>query len=142
MSTLQATTSALTPKGTFEYAVGRRKTANARVRYYKKGEGKIIVNGKDAKEYFPASVMMIVTQALSYVTEPMPGDFSIKVVGSGKHSQAEAVRHGMSRIIVQLQPEAKTNLKKAGLLTRDPRKKERKKPGLRRARRSPQWSKR
>lgn len=142
MSTLQASTTSLTPKGSFEYAVGRRKTASARVRYYKKGEGKILVNGKEAKEYFPASVMMIVTQALSYLTEPLPGDFSVKVVGGGKHSQAEAVRHGMARIIVQLQPDAKTNLKRAGLFTRDPRKKERKKPGLRRARRAPQWSKR
>lgn len=142
MSTLQSTTAAITPKGIFQYAVGRRKTANARVRYYKKGEGKITINGEDTKKYFPASMQMIINQPMTYATEPLTGDFSVKVVGGGKHSQAEAVRHGITRILVTLQPETKTNLKRAGLLTRDPRKKERKKPGLRRARRAPQWSKR
>lgn len=142
MSTLHSTTTNLTPKGTFVYAVGRRKTANARVRYYKKGDGQIVVNGKDIKTYFPAGVASVAVQSLQFVTEPLAGDFSIKVLGGGLHSQAEAVRHGISRIIVALQPDAKTNIKRAGLLTRDPRKKERKKPGLRRARRAPQWSKR
>lgn len=142
MSTLQATTSILTPKGSFVYAVGRRKTANARVRYYKKGEGKIVINGQELQKYFSTETQFIVKQPMGFVTEPLPGDFSIKVIGGGKHAQAEAVRHGITRIIVELQPESKTNLKRAGFLTRDPRKKERKKPGLRRARRAPQWSKR
>lgn len=142
MSTLQSATAGITPKGTFQYAVGRRKTAVARVRYYKKGEGKITVNGEDTKKYFPASMQMIINQPLSYASEPLIGDFSVKVTGGGKHSQAEAVRHGIARIVLALQADTKINLKRAGLLTRDPRKKERKKPGLRRARRAPQWSKR
>lgn len=127
------------------YAVGRRKTAIARVRFYENAEkavGSVEVNGKPSTEYFPPAIADIVTQPITLIAAPLEGHFTVKVLGGGQHSQAEAVRHGITRLLIQLNADWKDILKSKGYLTRDPRMKERKKPGLRRARRAPQWSKR
>lgn len=130
-------------KRTYYYAVGRRKTATARVRYYKTGNGEFEVNAKDFKVYFDEpDCQRIVLSVLKLTNMVGQGKITAKVLGSGKHSQAEAVRHGIARVLLQIDPELRGALKKAGYLTRDPRTKERKKPGLKRARRAPQWSKR
>ncbi len=129
-------------KGKYVEAIGRRKTAVARVRLYKNGKGVIIVNDMPVKKYFNASSAMILNQPLKLTGHLRDLDFSIIVKGSGKKSQAEAIRHGVSRALVELDKELKTTLKSKGFLTRDARKKERKKPGLKKARRAPQWSKR
>jgi len=125
------------------YAVGRRKKAIARVRLYKKGEGKITVNEKDYSVYFPtAELKKIITDPIKAVGMTKDLDFTIKVVGGGPKGQAEAVRHGIARALVVLDKELRATLKPEGFLKRDPRRKERKKPGLKRARRAPQWAKR
>lgn len=131
-------------KTDYIYAVGRRKTASARVRFYSSAEreGEIEVNGVPYTEYFPVTVAHIVKDALHAIDGTANGYFTVKVAGGGSQSQAEAVRHGISRILVELNESWKATLKKNGYLKRDPRRKERKKPGLRRARRAPQWSKR
>jgi small subunit ribosomal protein S9 len=123
--------------------VGRRKTAVARVRLFKNGKGNIEINGKDWKVYFPtASQQHTVFNPLKITGQTDNMDFMIKVVGGGINSQAEAVRHGISRALLKFNEEFKPSLKRSGFLTRDSRKKERKKPGLKRARRAPQWKKR
>lgn len=125
------------------YGVGRRKTAIAQVRVYKKGNGKITINGKDFAAYAPAvDLQERITAPLKVIGQSDKLDVSAFVSGGGKVSQAEAIRHGISRAILQLNQNFKKPLKKAGFLTRDPRKKERKKPGLKRARKRPQWTKR
>lgn len=125
------------------YGVGRRKTAVARVRVYKKGDGKITINGRDYVVYAPAiDLQERITAPLKVIGQLDKLDVSALVFGGGKVSQAEAIRHGISRAILQLNQNFKKPLKKAGFLTRDPRKKERKKPGLKRARKRPQWTKR
>lgn len=125
------------------YAVGRRKNATARVRFHKKGEGEIIVNEKKYTEYFPTAILQkIVTEPLNKANYKLTGNITIKVQGGGKKGQAESVRHGIARVLLKIDESFKNSLKKAGLLTRDARKKERKKPGLKKARRAPQWSKR
>jgi small subunit ribosomal protein S9 len=130
-------------KKSYIFAVGRRKTAVARVRLIKKGENKITVNQQDYQKYFPTySLQGMVIKPLKIVNLAEKNDFDIKVAGGGKNSQAEAVRLGIARTFVLLDKELKSKLKKANLLKRDSRKKERKKPGLKRARRAPQWSKR
>jgi len=124
-------------------AVGRRKTATARVRLWTKGEKKIIVNDKLYDEYFPTlELQKIVTSPLEKINCLEKFRISVKVKGGGVHSQAEAVRHGIARALVLFNPSFKKKLKKAGFLTRDPRMRERKKFGLKRARRAPQWQKR
>lgn len=135
----------MTTKKDYMYAVGRRKTAKARVRFYKntdQPEGTIIVNEKKVEEFFPAPQAKVAGEAIDLVAQKLDGYFSVKVVGGGVQSQAEAVRHGISRILLEMNPDSRSLLKSKGMLTRDPRVKERKKPGLRRARRAPQWSKR
>jgi len=130
-------------KQDYLYAIGRRKTAVAQVRLYKKGEGKFIVNEKEMPVFF--STKELQDRALaSLVTVGQDGklDVTVKVVGGGKVAQAEAVRHGLARTLIQLNPNFRKPLKKAGFITRDARKKERKKPGLKGARRAPQWTKR
>lgn len=124
-------------------AVGRRKTSTARVRLYTQGKKDITINGKPCQDYFPISYLQ------KTVEEPMEKlkcqgkfGFSVKVNGGGLTGQAEAIRHGIARALVLLNPYFKKRLKKTGLLTRDPRMRERKKFGLKRARRAPQWSKR
>jgi len=123
-------------------AVGRRKRASARVRI-EKGEGKIIVNGKDFKVYFPHFEQQdIVLSALKTLAKEKDLNVSVKVAGGGKKGQAVAVSHGIARALVEWNAESKKTLKTQGLLTRDSRIKERKKFGLKKARRAPQWSKR
>lgn len=138
-------------KGNEKYieAVGRRKTSTARVRISKSGKTSIIVNGKDAKEYFQTED----TQRLVYdpLMKGLPAGegkpehkWSVEahVEGGGYHSQAEAVRHGLSRALVESDTTLRGELKSLGYLKRDPRAKERRKFGLKKARKAPQWSKR
>ncbi len=124
-------------------SVGKRKTAVARVRLFEKGKGKFTINDKDLKKYFPTSdLQKIATEALEKTDYSGKFDVSVKVTGSGIHSQAEAIRHGISRSLVEFDSELRRKLRRAGFLTRDPRQRERKKFGLRRARRARQWRKR
>lgn len=129
-------------KGKYISAVGRRKTSVARVRLYKKGTGVIIVNDQKANEYFADNLLTIMSQPLKLTTHLKDLDFSVIVKGGGSKGQAEAIRHGITRSLVKMDEELKTNLKSKGFLSRDSRKKERKKPGLKKARRAAQWSKR
>jgi len=130
-------------KNEYLYAVGKRKSAIARVRVYKKGAGKIVVNEKEYEKVFPqATWQEIIIKPLKLIGQKDKLDVSIKIVGGGTKGQAEAIRHGLSKALIQLNPNFRKPLKKAGYLTRDARKKERKKPGLKGARRAPQWSKR
>jgi len=129
------------PERYFE-AVGRRKTAVARVRVFTRA-GDFTVNNKPYGQYFPTlELQKIVEDSLQKMK--LFGRFrvSIKISGGGIHSQAEAVRHGIARALTKFNPDFRKRLKRAGFLTRDPRMKERKKPGLKRARRAPQWQKR
>jgi len=122
--------------------LGRRKTAVARI-YMKKGSGQITVNGRDYKEYFPlATLQYVVTQPL--VLAEVEGEYDIKVNldGGGVAGQAEALRLAISRALVELNPEIRPTLKLKGLLRRDPRMVERKKPGQPKARKRFQFSKR
>jgi small subunit ribosomal protein S9 len=124
-------------------ATGRRKTANARVRLYTKGDKGIEVNGMDFTKYFPTKDLQ--ANALASLDKMKSLErfrVTAKVSGGGISAQAEAVRHGIARALVVFNADYRKRLRKAGYLTRDPRMKERKKPGLRRARRAPQWSKR
>ncbi len=124
------------------YATGRRKTSSARV-YLKKGKGNILVNDKKLDEYFGRKVaQMLVMQPLELLDLTKKIDVSIKVKGGGSFGQAGAIRHGISRALTLFDEELRPQLKKAGLLTRDPRRVERKKPGLVKARKSKQFSKR
>lgn len=130
-------------KGEYLYGVGRRKSAIAQVRVLKKGKGQVVVNGKDYQKYFgTAEWQERVLSPLKIVGQADKLDISVKISGGGTAAQADAIRHGMSRALLLLNPNFKKPLKKAGFLTRDPRKKERKKPGLKRARKAPQWVKR
>ena len=127
----------------FIYGKGARKTATAQVRFFLKGKGEIKVNGKKFNEYFPEKKMQDnVLAPLKLTNHEQSVNLDIKVHSSGLLAQSVACRHGISRCLVKLNPEFKPVLKAEGYLTRDPRVKERKKPGLKRARRAPQWSKR
>lgn len=124
-------------------AVGRRKEAVARVRIFEEGSGKITINNRDLKVYFPIFQLAdLILAPLKLTGQADKLDISIKVLGGGKQGQAEAGRHGLSRALVKLKPEFKPTLKKVGFLTRDARVKERKKFGLKKARKAPQWAKR
>ena len=124
------------------YATGRRKTSSARI-YLKKGKGNIIVNDSKLDEYFGRKVaQMLVMQPLELLDLSEKLDINIKVKGGGSFGQAGAIRHGISRALTSFDEELRPQLKKAGLLTRDPRRVERKKPGLVKARKSKQFSKR
>jgi small subunit ribosomal protein S9 len=123
-------------------AVGRRKKAAARVRITT-GKGNIVVNDKDYKVYFPTKILQDKVLSPLVVTSKETGiDVSVKVAGGGPAGQAGAVRHGIARALVEWNEELKPALKAEGLMTRDPRAKERKKPGLHKARRAHQWRKR
>ena len=130
-------------KKKYFYGTGRRKSSVARVRVYENGTGSITINGRDINEYFGLDTLkLIVNQPL--VTTEMVGkvDIVVTVSGGGVSGQAGAIRHGVSRALLLLNPEFRPTLKAAGFLTRDPRMKERKKYGLKAARRAPQFSKR
>ncbi len=123
--------------------LGRRKTSVARVRIFPKGEKIFLVNEKPLDEYFPTFELKETVLSPLKKTDCLDQyGISVKVKGGGINSQAEAVRHGLSRALVLLNPDFRKKLKKAGFLTRDPRMRERKKFGLKRARRAPQWQKR
>lgn len=130
-------------------AIGRRKTSTARVRIKESSKPSFLVNGKDAKDYFKTE------EERRFVYDPMVKGITVgegkanpkwsvevKVSGGGLHSQAEAVRHGLSRALVEFDETNRGNLKTLGYLTRDPRAKERRKFGLKKARKGPKWSKR
>ncbi len=126
---------------TYITAVGRRKTAIASVRMTTADKGS--VNGVPASEYFKtAERTAIATEALSTAESAQHYSVSANVVGGGISAQADAVRHAISRALIQAEPNTRKVLKSAKFLMRDPRAKERKKPGLRKARKAPQWSKR
>ena len=123
-------------------AVGRRKSAIARVRLVA-GDGKITVNKRDLDVYFGLETLkMTVRQPLELTKAAAEMDILVSVNGGGLSGQAGAIRHGISRALIKANPELRDSLKKAGFLTRDPRMKERKKYGLKAARRAPQFSKR
>ena len=123
-------------------AVGRRKKAMARVRLIP-GEGKIVINGRDIDNYFGLETLkMTVRQPLVLTSLEGRYDVLVNVYGGGLSGQAGAIRHGISRALIKADPELRPAVKKAGFLTRDPRMKERKKYGLKAARRAPQFSKR
>jgi len=123
--------------------VGRRKTAVARVRLIPQGEKTFLVNGKPIDTYFPAiELQQTAKAALERMSCLDKFGISVKVKGGGITAQAEAIRHGIARSLVLFNPDFRKRLNKAGFLTRDPRMRERKKFGLKRARRAPQWSKR
>ena len=124
------------------YATGRRKTSSARI-YLSSGKGNIKVNDRDLDVYFGRKVaQMLVMQPLEMTELKDKVDINIKVKGGGSFGQAGAIRHGISRALISYDEELRPQLKSAGLLTRDPRKVERKKPGLVKARKSKQFSKR
>ena len=125
------------------YGTGRRKSSVARVRVYPNGTGAITINGRDIDDYFGLDTLKLLVRQPLELTETV-GAFDIicTVTGGGVTGQAGAIRHGVSRALLQYNEELRPVLKKAGLLTRDPRMKERKKYGLKKARRAPQFSKR
>ncbi len=129
-------------KDRYFYANGKRKTSVARVRLYENGKGEITVNDMPVNEYFFGSLIGNVKSPLKLVDMAKRFDVSVKVVGGGVSSQADAVRHGIAKALTVFDPALRAALKKAGLISRDSRVKERKKFGLHGARRAPQWAKR
>ena len=130
-------------KKKYFYGTGRRKSSVARVRVYENGTGSLIIHGRDIAEYFGLDTLkMVVRQPLATTDLMGKVDVVVTVCGGGVSGQAGAIRHGISRALLTLNPEYRASLKAAGFLTRDPRMKERKKYGLKAARRAPQFSKR
>jgi len=124
------------------YGTGRRKCAVARV-FLKAGDGKITINGRTPEDYFPRPTLrMIIAQPFDLLEKHGQYDIEVNACGGGNSGQAEAVRHGISRALLSVSPDFRTPLKRAGFLTRDSRKVERKKPGQPGARRRFQYSKR
>ncbi len=122
---------------------GRRKKAIARVRLVPNGNGKIIINRKPIDDYFELDTMkLIVKQPLVLTNTENKYDIYVNVLGGGYTGQAGAIKHGISRALIKAEENLKTEIKKAGFLSRDPRMKERKKYGLKKARKAPQFSKR
>ena len=129
-------------KKTYFYGTGRRKHSVARVRIYE-GTGKVTINGRDIDDYFGLETLKLIVRQPFGVTDTADKfDIVCTVAGGGVTGQAGAIRHGLSRALLQFNPELRSALKKEGFLTRDPRMKERKKYGLKAARRAPQFSKR
>ncbi len=124
-------------------AIGRRKTSTARVRMTEAPKTTFSINGKELEVYFPTEELRSVVND-PFTAGKFPGKYtvSVSVSGGGIHSQAEAIRHGVSRVLTNENHEARIKLKKLGFLKRDPRAKERRKFGLKKARKAPQWSKR
>ncbi|MCD8147747.1 MAG: 30S ribosomal protein S9 [Clostridiales bacterium] len=130
-------------KKPYLYGTGRRKSSVARVRVYEGGTGSITINNRDIDDYFGLDTLkLIVRQPLVATNNTDKVDIIVNVNGGGVTGQAGAIRHGISRALLGMDPEYRAILKKAGYLTRDPRMKERKKYGLKAARRAPQFSKR
>ena len=130
-------------KRAYQYGTGRRKSSVARVRVYEGGTGSIIINGRDIDEYFGLDTLKLLVRQPLVATDLLGKvDLVITVAGGGVTGQAGAIRHGVSRALLGVNPEFRAVLKAAGFLTRDPRMKERKKYGLKAARRAPQFSKR
>ncbi len=124
-------------------SVGRRKTSVARVRLFSKGKLGVTINEKKLEDYFPQQDLRdIVENSLKTMKSLEKFRITIKVSGGGIHSQAEAIAHGIARALVSFNADFRKRLKKAGLLTRDPRAKERRKFGLKKARKAAQWRKR
>lgn len=144
----EVTLGTLVPKrelkaGEYIEKVGRRKTATARVRLTKAGKTTYTVNGNPLADYFKTDILQAVSKAALVESElEQKYTVSVHVKGGGTQAQAESMRHGMARALVELEPELRKDLKKKGYLKRDPRMKERKKFGLKGARRAAQWSKR
>lgn len=129
-------------KGKFVQSTGRRKTSVAQVRIYKNGKGGVAINDTKLKKYFSEDQIAVAQQPVKLTNHTRDIDISIVVRGGGKKGQAEAIRHGISRGLVLLDADLRDVLKDRGLLTRDKRSVERKKPGLKKARKAPQWAKR
>ena len=130
-------------KKKYFYGTGRRKSSVARVRVYENGTGSIIINGRDINDYFGLETLKLVVRQPLVTTELVDKvDVVVSVCGGGVSGQAVAIRHGIARALLTVNPEYRASLKAAGFLTRDPRMKERKKYGLKAARRAPQFSKR
>ena len=130
-------------KKKYSYGTGRRKSSVARVRVYENGTGAITINGRDMDEYFGLDTLKLIVRQPMITTDTVGKiDVVVTVAGGGVSGQAGAIRHGISRALVVMNPELRPALKAAGFLTRDPRMKERKKYGLKAARRAPQFSKR
>ncbi len=129
-------------KGRFIEEIGRRKCATARVRMFKTGEGVILVNDKKLEDYFTPTLANLALASLKLTGQGKDLNFSVIVNGGGLRGQAEAIRHGISRVLVTMDKNLRPSIKAKGLLTRDSRTKERKKPGLKKARKAPQWAKR
>ncbi|CAN5742626.1 MAG: 30S ribosomal protein S9 [Pseudomonadota bacterium] len=128
--------------GNYNYGTGRRKSAVARV-FIKSGSGKIVVNGKPASEYFSRKTgLMVISQPLELTNNLETFDIMVNVHGGGESGQSGAVRHGITRALIDYDAALKPELSKAGFVTRDAREVERKKVGLRKARRAKQFSKR
>lgn len=142
MATTTHKTTGASLKGRYIEAIGRRKTAIARVRLTS-GDGKFVVNEMDPKKYFALPRLIVIALAPLTELKIVDGyDVSAHVSGGGIHAQADAIRMGVARAIMEKNPEWKKILRVSGFLTRDSRMVERKKPGLRKARRRPQWAKR
>ena len=130
-------------KRQYQYGTGRRKSSIARVRVYEGGTGSITINGRDIDDYFGLDTLKLIVRQPLVATELVGKvDVVCTVQGGGVTGQAGAIRHGISRALLKYNAELRSDLKKAGFLTRDPRMKERKKYGLKAARRAPQFSKR
>ena len=132
-----------TPKKAYFYGTGRRKSSVARVHLYPNGSGTITINNRDIESYFGLETLkFIIRQPLMATSTTGRVDIECTVVGGGISGQAGAIRHGIARALLKMNEEFRPVLKQAGFLTRDPRMKERKKYGLKAARRAPQFSKR
>ena len=130
-------------KKKYYYGTGRRKSSVARVRVYENGTGAITINGRDIDDYFGLETLKLIVRQPLVTTETLGKvDVICTVTGGGVTGQAGAIRHGVSRALLTVNPEFRATLKAAGFLTRVPRMKERKKYGLKAARRAPQFSKR
>lgn len=129
-------------KENFFMATGKRKSAVARVKFYPQGNGQILVNSKPLEKYFPYFIWQEVVKSPFSLLNLKDYKVVVKVGGGGINAQAEAIRLGISRALIKMNRNFRPVLKKAKFLTRDARIKERKKPGLKRARRAPQWQKR
>ncbi|MBT3293538.1 30S ribosomal protein S9 [Candidatus Peregrinibacteria bacterium] len=126
----------------YTYSAGKRKTAVACVKLYDEGKGEITINSKKAKDYFTPLQIENAIAPLALLDRKSDFDIVVRVQGGGKESQSDAMRHGISRALLLIDPDVRTLLKREGFLRRDARVKERKKPGLKSARRAPQFSKR